>query len=119
MRAELTAPGADSNTQESEMFIRSDGKTNEDCVESNELPLADGGWLSPPLSVCSGSSESITTSAEASIADCINGLDLSVPVPSGPGSQERGDYPHYFMSNLTDTIEPSLGETASVNKQVM
>lgn len=118
LRGDLTGPDAEYNTQESEVFVRSDGETDENSVELNELPLADNGWISPPLTICSGSSESSTTSAEASIADSLNGLDTNLPIPSDPSSQEKGDCLPNLMSSVNDALESPHGETDSENKQV-
>ncbi|KAI3446049.1 hypothetical protein Pfo_002714 [Paulownia fortunei] len=117
LRADLAGSGAEYNTQESGMFIRSDGENDGDSVGLNEQALPDSGWISPPVSISGGSAESGATSAEASIADSFNGLDVTVPISGGSGNQEKGDFRHYFPSSVTEVLESPLGETDSENKQ--
>ncbi|KAL0384147.1 UNVERIFIED_CONTAM: Serine/threonine-protein kinase SMG1 [Sesamum radiatum] len=102
MRADLTGPDAEYETQESEMFVKSDGENDGNSVGLSELDLPENGWVSPPVSISSGSAESGATSAEASIADSFNGLDTTLPVPGGSSSQEKGDCPHFCSSSVTE-----------------
>lgn len=118
MRADVADPGSEYHTQESEMFTRSDGENDGDSVGMNELALPDSGWISPPVSISSGSAESDATSAEASIADSFSGLDVTVPVSGGSASQEKGDCSHCIPSSVTELLESPVGETDSDNKQV-
>ncbi|KAL0422691.1 UNVERIFIED_CONTAM: Serine/threonine-protein kinase SMG1 [Sesamum latifolium] len=115
MRADLTGPDAEYETQESEMLVKSDGENDGNSVGLSELALPESGWVSPPVSISSGSAESGATSAEASIADSFNGLDLTLPVPGGSSSQEKGDCPHFCSSSVTEVS--SIGVTNSKHKQ--
>ncbi|KAK4401593.1 Serine/threonine-protein kinase SMG1 [Sesamum angolense] len=115
MRADLTGPDAEYETQESEMLVKSDGENDGNSVGLSELALPESGWVSPPVSISSGSAESGATSAEASIADSFNGLDTTLPVPGGASSQEKGDCPHFCSSSVTEAS--SIGVTNSKNKQ--
>ncbi|XP_051146929.1 uncharacterized protein LOC127262327 isoform X2 [Andrographis paniculata] len=117
-RGDLTGQVAEyDDTQESEIFIRSDGETDEDSVELNDPPLADNEWISPPLSISSSSSESSATSAEASIADSLNDHDVTLPVPSSTGSEEKDDCLGPLISHVTNPLESPLGETDPENNQ--
>ncbi|KAK4437819.1 Serine/threonine-protein kinase SMG1 [Sesamum alatum] len=117
MRADLTGPDAEYETQESEMLVKSDGENDGNSVGLSELALPESGWVSPPVSISSGSAESGATSAEASIADSFNGLETTLPVPGGSSSQEKGDCPHFCSSSVTEVLESSTGVTNSKNKQ--
>ncbi|KAL0334792.1 UNVERIFIED_CONTAM: hypothetical protein Sradi_4691100 [Sesamum radiatum] len=99
----------------SEMLVKSDGENDGNSVGLSELALPESGWVSPPVSISSGSAESGATSAEASIADSFNGLDTTLPVPGGASSQEKGDCPHFCSSSVTEAS--SIGVTNSKNKQ--
>ncbi|KAK6159421.1 hypothetical protein DH2020_006735 [Rehmannia glutinosa] len=114
LRADLAGSGAEYDTQESEVFIKSDVEDDGASVALNELALPDSGWISPPESISGDSAESGATSAEASIADSFNGLDISVPVSVGSNSQEKGDYP---LSSVTEVLELPHEETNSEDKQ--
>ncbi|MED6198639.1 Serine/threonine-protein kinase smg1 [Stylosanthes scabra] len=50
----------------------SDAGDNKDSIEFSQLSLEDKGWISPPDSICSSSSESDITSAEFSLPDSFN-----------------------------------------------
>ncbi|KAL0365454.1 UNVERIFIED_CONTAM: Serine/threonine-protein kinase SMG1 [Sesamum angustifolium] len=89
MRADLSGPDAEYETQESEMLVKSDGENDGNSVGLSELALPESGWVSPPVSISSGSAESGATSAEASIADSFNGLDTTLPVPGGAVAKRK------------------------------
>ncbi|PIN16776.1 Non-specific serine/threonine protein kinase [Handroanthus impetiginosus] len=113
LRPDLAGPDPIYDTQESDIFVRSDGENDVDSVGLNELALPDSGWISPPVSVSSGSTESGVTSAEESFAGSSNGLDGTV----GSGGQERGHHPEYASSSVTEVLESPLGKTDSETKQ--
>lgn len=113
LRTDVAGVGYD-DAQESDMFVRSDGENDGDSVGLDEVALPDSGWISPPLSICSSSTESGVTSTEASLADSFNGLDVT----GGSVSQEKGEHLNHFTSNVTVVLESSLGETDTDNKQV-
>ncbi|KAG8368298.1 hypothetical protein BUALT_Bualt15G0031000 [Buddleja alternifolia] len=118
LREDPAGSGAEYDTQESETFFKSDGENDMDSIGLNEMALLDNGWVSPPESIYSESTESDVTSAEASLVDKFNGLDVAQPISGGFGSQETGDFLNNFQSSVTEVLEcPPLGEIDSKNKQ--
>ncbi|KAL6522620.1 Serine/threonine-protein kinase smg1 [Orobanche minor] len=109
LTTDLAGSGAEYNTQESEMFGKSDYEDDRDSVGLSELALSDSGWISPPSSISD-------TSSEASIADSFSGLDITAPTSGGSNSQEKGDCPHYFASS-GEVVESPFEETDLENKQ--
>ncbi|KAL9174074.1 hypothetical protein ABFS82_02G028800 [Erythranthe guttata] len=114
LRADVTGAGPEyDDAQESRMFIRSDGENDGNSVGSGELALLDSGWISPPMSITSSTTESGDTFAEASLADSFSNRDVT----GGSASQEKGDSLDYLTSNVTEVLESPIGETDSENKQ--
>ncbi|KAL8554396.1 hypothetical protein ACS0TY_002546 [Phlomoides rotata] len=117
LRADDADPGSEYGTQGSEMFIRSDGENDGDSVGINELALPDSGWISPPASISSGSADSGATSADASLADCFSGLDVTEPIIGASGSEEKVDHSHSSESSVTEVLESRPEESHSGDKQ--
>ncbi|XP_057787544.1 uncharacterized protein LOC131004800 isoform X2 [Salvia miltiorrhiza] len=100
LRADAAHPGSQYDTEETEMFNRSDGDNDEASAGMNELALPDSEWISPPVSIKSGNAESGATSAEAGLADSFSRLDVTEPI-----------------SGAAEVLESFHGETDSNNNQ--
>lgn len=111
LREDLSNHAIVYDTQESGKLSKSDSEFDGGSVSLNELYLPDRGWISPPESIDSGSTESGFTSAEASLADSFSGLDISELLSGDSDSKENGGYPHCMPSLLTEVQDLPLEKT--------
>lgn len=116
MRADDANPGSEYDTQETEMFIRSDGDNDEASVSMKELALADSEWISPPVSIRSASADAST---EVGLADSFGGLDVTEPISGGSGSHGKRDDSNFFCSSGAEVLESLHGKTDLDNNQVI
>ncbi|XP_042060821.1 uncharacterized protein LOC121805101 isoform X1 [Salvia splendens] len=93
-------PGSEYDTEETDMFVRSDGDNDEASAGMNELALPDSEWISAPVSIKSGHAESGATSAEAGLVDSFSHLDVTEPI-----------------SGAAEVLESLDGKTDSNNNQ--
>ncbi|XP_059647736.1 uncharacterized protein LOC132294033 [Cornus florida] len=93
------------DNKEREIFSKSDGESNEDFLGMSGLSLQDKGWISPPDSICSSSSESGDTSAEASLADSSSGPELMEQLPQCSNSREINDCLNSALLSGADSQE--------------
>ncbi|CAA0807572.1 Serine/threonine-protein kinase TOR [Striga hermonthica] len=118
LRTDITDSGADYNTQETEISVKSDVEDANVSVDLNEVTLPESGWISPPESLADNSEESGGTSAGTSIADSFSGLEITSPTSGGSKSQEKADYQTCLPSGVTEErLGSSPRETHSENKQ--
>ncbi|GER50411.1 serine/threonine-protein kinase SMG1 [Striga asiatica] len=117
LRTDIADSGAEYNTQETEISVKSDVEDANVSVGLNELTLRESGWISPPESLADSSGESGGTSAGGSIADSFSGLDITSPTSGGSNSHEKADSQPYFPSGVTEGLGSSPRETHSENKQ--
>ncbi|CAL5385725.1 unnamed protein product [Camellia sinensis] len=108
-RPEVAGHDSDYNSKEREVFSKSDRESDEDSLGVSRLSLQDKGWTSPPESICSSSSENSETSAEESLADSFNDLEVEL---SGTDSQETL---HHVQSE-SRYKEANDGGTGSVDE---
>lgn len=79
--------------------------------------MQDKGWISPPDSMTSGSSESAATLSQVSLANSSNGPDLTDPItPHCFDDTERREYSHNFSS--VGSALPGLPQPESEKTQV-
>lgn len=71
-RSDIAVDTADFDDKERENLSVSNSESTKDFADITELPLEDNGWISPPDSVCSSSSESGITSQNASFPGSFN-----------------------------------------------
>ena len=91
-RTILASDASQSSNKEREIFSRSDGGNPEDLLGVAGLSLQDKGWISPPDSVYSSSSESVIISYEASLPDgCTAPAEMMSQLPYGSNSKEGSD----------------------------
>ncbi|KAA8536146.1 hypothetical protein F0562_028624 [Nyssa sinensis] len=91
-RPDVTGDDNDYDNKERGTSSKSDGENDENFLGVAGLCLQDKGWISPPDSICSSSSESGVTSAEASLADSFSGPETMEQLPRGSDSREAKDY---------------------------
>ncbi|XP_075074220.1 uncharacterized protein LOC107823315 [Nicotiana tabacum] len=90
---------ADQYEGKNEIFSQSDRKSSTDFLDVSGLSLQDKGWISPPDSMTSSSSESAATSSQVSLANSSNGPDLTDPItPHCFDDTERREYSHNVSS---------------------
>lgn len=125
LRPEATVNDSDYFSKEGELFSKSDGESGEESLGVSALSLLDKDWISPPDSICSGSSETGALSAEGSPEDSfsdpevqlVHGLTSmeakrsleSTPV-SGAESQET------LLHEQSEVREASNGDTGSIDE---
>lgn len=91
-RTNPASNGSGSSNKEREIFSRSVGVDPEDLLGVAGLTLQDKGWISPPDSVYSSSSESVIISNEASLSDGHTApAEMMSQLPCGSNSREGSD----------------------------
>lgn len=108
-RPDLTsdATGFDEK-EERENLSMSNSESNNDFLGITGLPLESKGWLSPPDSICSSSTESGITLAEESLPGSFNDPeDIVQQLLHGPSSREGTDYQNTAPDSINDSPEIS------------
>ncbi|KAK9286330.1 hypothetical protein L1049_014722 [Liquidambar formosana] len=120
-RSNLAGDATEFDNKEREIFPHSDGSNSEDFVGITELSLEDKGWISPPDSIYSSSSESGITSAEASLPDSFDGLaEVMGQLPNRSNRREATEYLDSLPFSGTDFQEIShCGESESKYMEVI
>lgn len=72
VRSDIAIDAAEFDDKERESLSVSNSGSTKDFPAISELSLEDNGWISPPDSICSSSSESGTTSQDASFPGSFN-----------------------------------------------
>lgn len=110
------------NDEGREDLSRSDsGSIEDDFLSNTQLSLQDKGWISPPDSIYSSSSESVLTSGEASIPDIFNNLAEGAEQHShGSNMREDNEQLNSVPTSQTDFQEisdsgPSVFKHMEVN----
>ncbi|KAL1324074.1 hypothetical protein AAHE18_13G061900 [Arachis hypogaea] len=94
--------------KEGESLSGSDVWDDKDSSEFSQISLEDKGWLSPPDSICSSSSESDITSAEVSLPDSFNDSAENKDLLSqGSNSGNPSGFVHSTPLSPTDIEEVS------------
>lgn len=84
----------------------SNGESTKDFLGITGLPLEAKGWLSPPDSICSSSTESGITLAEESFPGSFNDPeDIGQQLLLGPSSREATDYQNTAPYSQNDNQE--------------
>ncbi|CAK9179737.1 unnamed protein product [Ilex paraguariensis] len=105
-------------SKESEIFSKFDEKNDEVLLGVSGLSMLDKGWISPPDSICSSSSESGGTASEVSLADSFSSLEVVEQQPRGADSRETRDSMDFFPSSGTAFQEMACDvETESKNTE--
>ncbi|EEF43338.1 conserved hypothetical protein [Ricinus communis] len=113
-RPDLDAGHNEFDDKERENLSGSDSGGTEDFLNDTGLYLEDKGWISPPDSIYSGSSESGITSAEASIPDSFNDpAEIMGQYSHGSNSRVVTDYPNYAPSSQTHNQEVSQSDQSA------
>ncbi|KAM2903393.1 hypothetical protein COP2_003214 [Malus domestica] len=106
-RPDLTsdATGFDEK-EEREDLSMSNSESNNDFLGITGLPLESKGWLSPPDSICSSSTESGITLAEESLPGSFNDPeDIGQQLLHGRSSREGTDYQNTAPDSINDSPE--------------
>lgn len=106
-RPDLTsdATGFDEK-EERENLSMSNSESNNDFLGITGLPLESKGWLSPPDSICSSSTESGITLAEESLPGSFNDPeDIGQRLLHAPSSREGTDYQNTAPDSINDRPE--------------
>ncbi|XP_031125880.1 serine/threonine-protein kinase SMG1-like [Ipomoea triloba] len=88
------------NMYNSKNEIPESGETGENFFDVSRLSLHDKGWISPPESITSCSSDSCVTSSETSLADTLNGPDIMDPIHHSVDGREGREH---------SLLSPSVG----------
>lgn len=88
------------NMYNSKNEIPESGETGENFFDVSRLSLHDKGWISPPESITSCSSDSGVTSSETSLADTSNGPDIMDPIHHSVDGREGREH---------SLLSPSVG----------
>ncbi|CBI32522.3 unnamed protein product, partial [Vitis vinifera] len=116
-RTNLASDASQSGNKDREIFSRSDEGNAEDLLGVAGLSLQDKGWISPPDSVYSSSSESVIISDEASLPDSHTApAEMMARLSYGSNSREGTDYLNSVSSSGTDFQEISLNCGQSESK---
>ncbi|PQQ21881.1 serine/threonine-protein kinase SMG1 [Prunus yedoensis var. nudiflora] len=92
--------------EEKESLSMSNGESTKDFLGITGLPLEAKGWLSPPDSICSSSTESGITLAEESFPGSFNDPeDIGQQLFLGPSSREATDYQNTAPYSQNDNQE--------------
>ncbi|VFQ78326.1 unnamed protein product [Cuscuta campestris] len=85
----------------------SDGETGEIFIDVSQLSLNEKGWISPPESIASGSSNSGVTSSQTSLTDNSSGPDSIEPIRHSVGGREE----HSHLSPSAGIPLPKLSSS--------
>lgn len=121
-RSDLTAADSSQFDEKGrEAFSGSDsGSIKDDFLGVSGISLQDKGWISPPDSIYSSSSESAITSGEASLPDSSNNpVELTGQHPHGLNQGEEAFHSNFIPSSQNDFQEISdSGQSVSKRTEV-
>ncbi|XAR59500.1 Non-specific serine/threonine protein kinase [Bertholletia excelsa] len=98
---------SDYDSKEGEVFLKSDGENDEDNLGVGGAFSQDKGWISPPDSICSSSSESGITSAEASLLDSFNDQEFEKLALGASSTEAQG---HFSSAPLSGSNLPEMSD---------
>lgn len=117
-RSDLVGDDVVYGSDESEIFTKSEVENHDSLLDLAGLSLEDKGWISPPTSISSGSSELGVISADASLVDSSNSSDVTDPLFHISSIAEVKESPQQFSSYGIDLQEkPSPGHSGSTSMQ--
>nr|GME18989.1 serine/threonine-protein kinase SMG1-like [Ipomoea batatas] len=97
--------------------IPESGETGENFFDVSRLSLHDKGWISPPESITSCSSDSGVTSSETSLADTSNGPDIMDPIHHSVDGREGRE--HSLLSPSVGIPLPEMSPSEQSRSQNM